>query len=198
MIKFTNSLISLMLFGGLAACQTGSTTHSLDSVKQVKVCSGFGCIYQQTLTFSSDDIEHIGIVMAKGTASPEQERASLSELVAWKERLAQKRLKMRRDTRLSYQRDAGIRGQMDCVDESSNTLAFVRFLEAEGLLRHHKAKRIAERGFLFDGRYPHKTAIVIDSSNKEWAIDSWKKHGGEPPQVVAYSIWKKERASEYR
>ncbi len=136
--------------------------------------------------------------MAKGAAKPELERASLGELVAWKERLAQKRLQMRRDTRLSYQRDAGIRGQMDCVDESSNTLAFLKFLEKEGQLRHHTAKRIAERGFLFDGRYPHKTAIVTDDGGNEWAIDSWKKHGGEPPQVVAYSIWKKEWASEYR
>jgi len=198
MTRYTNSLMSLLLFSGLAACQSSSSTSNFDSVKQVRICSGFGCIYKQTLAFTTDDLEHIQSVMGKGASTPKLERASLAELVAWKERLAQKRLKMRRDTRLSYQRDAGIRGQMDCVDESSNTLAFIRIIEKEGLLHHHKAKRIAERGFLFDGRYPHKTAIISDKSGKEWAIDSWKKHGGEPPQVIAYSIWKKERASEYR
>ena len=87
---------------------------------------------------------------------------------------------------------------MDCVDESNNTLAFLRFLESEGRLKFHKPVRIGSRGLLFDGRYPHKTAVVVDKNKTKWVIDSWKKDGGLPPQIVKYSKWKAERGSEYR
>ncbi len=192
-------LISLALAGAVAlsGCQSSSSTSNFGLTRQVNICSGFGCIYKQTLLFDEEDMAHMRTVMQNGAETPESERRSISELVAWKERLAQKKLRMRQDTRLSYQRDAGIRGQMDCVDESSNTFAFLKFLQGEGLLRHHKAKRVAERGFLFDGRYPHRTAVVTDSAGREWVVDSWKKNGGEEPQVTTYAKWKVEWASEY-
>lgn len=195
---FKYSVVLLML-ASLSACQSSGSTSTFGSQgKQVNICSGFGCIYQQSLKFSASNMKHIHAVLNKRINSPEAERAAISQLVAWKERLAQKQLRMRRDTRLSYQRDAGIRGQMDCVDESNNTLAFLKFLEAEGRLKYHRPTRIGARGLLFDGRYPHKTAVLKDKSGTKWAVDSWKKDGGSPPQIVKYSQWKVERGSEYR
>ncbi len=192
-------LFLVLVTTGLGGCQSNSSTSNFNGdVKQVKICSGFGCIYQQTLAFSQSDIAHIRSVMKGSQTDPALERSAIGELVAWKERLAQQRLRMRADTKLSYQRDSGIRGQMDCVDESSNTLAFVKFLSNENLLRHHKPKKIAERGFLFDGRYPHRTAVLTDANGTNWAFDSWKKDGGELPQVVKLSEWRLERTSEYR
>ncbi len=182
----------------LSACQSSSSTSNFNAEKFVQVCSGFGCIYRQKLAFSASDMNKIRSVLDATVQDAGAERLALAELVAWKEQLGQQKLKMRRDTRLSYQRDRGIRGQMDCVDESSNTLAFLQFLEKEGLLKHHQPRRIAGRGFLFDGRYPHKTAVIRDKNGDDWAVDSWKKHGGEPPQVVDLAIWRTERASEYR
>lgn len=191
--------IMIILLAGLAACQSSSSTSNFNNqVKQVNICSGFGCVYQQSLVFSASDMKHIQVVLGKKISSPKEERAAISKLIAWKEKLAQRRLHMRQDTKLSYQRDAGVRGQMDCVDESNNTLAFLRFLDSESRLKFHKPVRIGARGFLFDGRYPHKTAVVSDQNNTKWAIDSWKKDGGLPPQIVKYSKWKAERASEYR
>ena len=193
----------LLMTALLASCQSSSSTNgfgskAVEQVKQVKICSGFGCIYQQSLAFSAADMVHIRSAFGSQVGTADAERSAISRLVAWKELLAQRRLRMRRDTKLSYQRDAGIRGQMDCVDESNNTLAFMKFLASEKLLKFHKPKRIGARGFLFDGRYPHKTAVVTDNKGTTWAIDSWKKDGGLPPQIVKYSKWKVERGSEYR
>ncbi len=191
----------MMLVATISGCQSSGSSSKFGiakNLKKVPICSGFGCIYQQSLAFSVDDMMHINSIMNNSNASARDERAALANLIGWKEQLAQRRLGMRQDTRLSYQVDAGIRGQMDCVDESSNTLAFLNFLNSENLLRYHKPKRIGARGYLFDGRYPHKTATATDDKGIVWAFDSWKKNGGEPPQVVEYSSWKLERASEYR
>lgn len=197
--NYTKHGVMILLLSSLAACQSSSSTSNFGAQsKQVKICSGFGCIYQQSLAFSASDMKHIRLVLGNKIKSPTAERIALSKLVAWKEKLAQQRLRMRQDTKLSYQRDAGIRGQMDCVDESNNTLAFLRFLETEGRLKFHKPMRIGSRGLLFDGRYPHKTAVVTDQNKTKWAIDSWKKDGGLPPQIVEYAKWRVERGSEYR
>ena len=188
-----------MVAAALAGCQSGVSTRGSDGPATVKICSGFGCEYSDQLAFSAKDLKHMRKVLNRANADAKREREAISSLVSWKERLAQSRLRLRRDRRLSYQRDRGIRGQMDCVDESANTLAFLKLLDRHGMLRFHKpTKRIATRGLLFDGRYPHKTAVMVEDNGTKWAVDSWKKHGGEPPQIVEHAIWKKERGSEYR
>ena len=200
----TIRIFSILLMSAfLASCQSSSSTSGYGSTvseqtKQVKICSGFGCIYQQSLAFSAADMDHIHTAFGTQIVDAGMERDAISKIVAWKEILAQRRLNMRTDTKLSYQRDAGVRGQMDCVDESSNTLAFLKFLDQEKLFKFHQPKRIGARGFLFDGRYPHKTAVVTDTNGITWAIDSWKKDGGLPPQIVEYAKWRLERGSEYR
>lgn len=192
-------LLFLVALSVIAACQSSSSTSNFNAeINHVKICSGFGCEYIQRLDFSSSDVAHIRSVLNNQIRDSATERTAISNLVAWKEILAQRRLNMRQDTRLSYQRHVGIRGQMDCVDESNNTLAFLKFLDHKGLLKFHKPMRIGNRGFLFDGRYPHKTAVVTDENGIKWAIDSWKKDGGEPPQIVKYATWRIERGSEYR
>ena len=56
----------------------------------------------------------------------------------------------------------GVRGQMDCIDELTNTRALLLYLEDLNLLRHHTVTRNASRGMLIDGRYFHNTAVVRD------------------------------------
>ncbi len=201
-IKNVARASAVMLLTVLAACQSNGSLSSLGVTdggeKEVKICSGFGCIYSAQLAFTGADLKHMKSVLSTGIASPAKERRSIAKLIAWKERLAQSKLRMVTDTRLSYQRDAGKVGQMDCVDESSNTLAFIEFLNRNGLLKFNKPMPIVGRGFLFDGRYPHRTAVLRDIKGVDWAIDSWKKDGGKLPQVVELAIWKKERSSEYR
>ena len=60
-----------------------------------------------------------------------------------------------------------IKGQMDCIDESTNTRGFLLYLAERGLLKFHKVGRNVSRGFFVDGRYPHLTAIIIDPGRHE-------------------------------
>ena len=82
------------------------------------------------------------------------------------------------------------RGQMDCVDESTNTTRILKLLEQQGLLKHHKVMRRASRGFFADGRYPHFTAVLKDPSGREWVVDSWYEPAGGPPDIMPLEKWK--------
>lgn len=167
----------------------------------VTVCSGYGCIIKDKLTFASDVPSELEIIMEQGRESAAAERAALRLAIAYMEREAQKSLRYQNDVAFSYQRHRGKRGQMDCVDESRNTIAYLKYLHSKGLLRHHKPiKRFAERGLMFDGRYPHKSARMRDSQGVDWAVDSWKTANGGLPEVFLLSEWYRERngAEHYR
>ena len=116
------------------------------------------------------------------------------------ETASRNRLNYSKDVEFSYQRHAKKRGQMDCVDESLNTISYLKHLKSRGLLRHHTPLRsYAERGLLVDGRYPHKSARMRDSQGVDWAVDSWKTPNGGEPEVFLLAKWYRENndASNY-
>ena len=82
------------------------------------------------------------------------------------------------------------KGQMDCIDESTNTDTLLRYLAERGLLKYHKVERKASRGNFIDGRYPHFTAVVSDPAGVKWVVDSWYAPTGGAPDIFPYSQWK--------
>ena len=82
------------------------------------------------------------------------------------------------------------RGQMDCVDESTNTTSILNLVERRGLLKHHKVTRRASRGFFADGRYPHFTAVLQERSGGKWVVDSWYEPAGGAPDIMPLGEWK--------
>ena len=66
----------------------------------------------------------------------------------------------------------GLPGQMDCIDESTNTTIYLRMLQKDGLLRWHQAGDRATRWTPFT--WPHTTAVIEErDSLLRWAVDSW-------------------------
>ncbi len=132
--------------------------------------------------------------MSAGQKSAVAERAAVSKAIGAMETFARGRLRYGVDKPKAPVRYNGIRGQMDCVDESLNTTAYLRYLHARGLLRHHRPrKHYAERGFILDGRYPHKSAVMIGADGKKWAVDSWYKSDGKPPVIKPLKQWYRDR-----
>lgn len=80
-------------------------------------------------------------------------------------------------------------GQMDCIDESTNTRTFLIYLERRGLLKHHTVQRNVTRGFLIDRRYPHSTAVLQEKSGEKWTVDSWYAPAGGAPDIMKLSRW---------
>ena len=127
--------------------------------------------------------------MAGGKQSPQGERAAIGQAVAYFDRRAFEAIGIRDQPR-SELGAAGVRGQLDCIDESTNTRSFLRYLDGHRLLRHHQVGTNISRGMLVDGRYFHSTAVISDDSGKEWAVDSWYSETGGQPDIMPLDQWK--------
>jgi hypothetical protein len=84
---------------------------------------------------------------------------------------------------------AGREGQLDCIDEATNTTVYLRMLANAGLLKFHRQASRTSRSSMI---IPHNTATIIETqSNQHYAVDSWFEANGEPPYIVPLKVWKK-------
>ena len=190
---------SPILFATMALLGTtnfGASSAHAASSNVIKVCSGYGCIISDRFSFTVEDNQHLIKSMANSTGTASGEREAIAQTIGLMERKARAKLRYRPDVRKAYIKNSSKRGQMDCVDESLNTTAYLKHLHALGLLKFHKPnRRYAERGFILDGRYPHKSAVITDQTGKRWTVDSWYGDDGQSAQVMEHAKWRKVRDS---
>ncbi|MCB1383760.1 MAG: hypothetical protein KDJ73_12695 [Notoacmeibacter sp.] len=158
--------------------------------KDLPVCHGYGCTFSKPLPLTAADEEKLAAIMAPGAASPEAERTALASAIAYLETRSVAVLGVR-DFAKAALTGAGRAGQMDCIDESTNSTTFLRHLEAKNLLRHHSVEKPTSRGIMIDGRYPHWTAVLKAADGGKWAVDSWYEPGGGKPDVMPLGEWRK-------
>ena len=91
--------------------------------------------------------------MRAGAGSPQAERAAISKAVRYFEQRTFRATGIR-DLPQSEFGASRIRGQMDCVDKSTNTHALLVYLAERKLLRFHKVGDRASRGFFSTGAIP--------------------------------------------
>ncbi|MCX5519595.1 hypothetical protein OSH10_14225 [Kaistia defluvii] len=178
-------LLVLTLAGPAAA-------ESLAPVK-IRYCHGYGCKMRSPVIFSSGDLQTLKRILDRGKASPAAERAAISRADQWYERKAGAATGTSKDgAKDTYELFTPL-SEIDCVDETVNTTTLLEMLDRYGLLRHHKAGRPANRGFLIDGRYPHNTATITEkASGRRWVVDSWVRANAELPDIKPLDVWKRE------
>jgi hypothetical protein len=183
----------IQLICGLSVGCTSVSENSSQSVKpagkQVKVCHGYSCRYQSNLVLGTADALRFASILAAGKKSSRDERSAIAQAVRYYERRTFDAIGIR-DEPKSKLGASGVRGQMDCVDESTNTRTLLVYLAEQKLLRHHTVAMNSSRGFLVDGRYPHSTAVIRDVSGVKWAVDSWYAPMGGAPDILLLSEWK--------
>ena len=80
-------------------------------------------------------------------------------------------------------------GQLDCIDETSNTTTVLELLDRAGLLVWHEVRGPMSRFFVYDG-WPHTTAVIVETATGEaYAVDSWFHDNGQPAEVVPLEQW---------
>lgn len=158
------------------------------AAKLIQVCHGYGCKYRSKLLLTAADDARLRSIMRAGSASPKAERAALSRAVSYFDRRANQAtgFKDMPKTQIGKPR----RGQMDCIDESTNTRALLLYLSERGMLKFHKVGRNVSRGYFLDGRYPHFTAVVSDPTGVRWVVDPWYAQVGGAPDIIPYEDWK--------
>lgn len=157
---------------------------------RVYVCHAFGCARRTAVTLTPADLKRLAATLSAGRGSPAAERAAVAKAVGWLEIRVAPVVGSARDIGGLDLQNAGVPGQMDCIDEATNTTSYLLVLEAHGLLRHHRVARPVARGFFLDGRYPHATAVLVETrSGDTYAVDSWPKGNGVPPDVMPLERW---------
>jgi hypothetical protein len=191
MARFSRFAVLMILAGISAGCTSVSSNYNDDianvSTGRLTVCHGFDCRNQTALTFSTDEQQRLRALFA-ATSSAAAEREAIRKAVQIFESATTARLGVA-DKPKSDLSQTGQHGQMDCIDESTNTRTFLRHLESNGLLKHHTVQTNVTRGVIFDGRYFHATAVIRENGGQRWAVDSWYEPAGGAPDIMRLDEW---------
>ncbi|WP_235974706.1 hypothetical protein [Stappia albiluteola] len=157
---------------------------------RIYVCHAFGCARKTPVDFSAGDRRKLAGILAKGRSSAAAERRAIAEAVAWNEKRVAPIVGSANDQGGYDLRNSGVPGQMDCIDEATNTTSLLLVAARHGYLKHHAVASPVARGFFIDGEYPHATAVVTElKTNKPYAIDSWPYANGVKPVVQDLDQW---------
>ncbi|MEQ1954467.1 hypothetical protein [Mesorhizobium sp. CN2-181] len=169
----------------LSVMGTAGVSHAVP----LTVCHGYSCTFATRLEFGPGDLKSITSIMRGGASSAAAERNAISRAVQYYERRATAAIGIRDRAKGEFA-GARERGQMDCIDESTNTTSLLELLESRGLLLHHTVQRKVSRGFFIDRRYPHFAAVIADRTGERWVVDSWYEPGGGAPDIMPLARWR--------
>ena len=156
----------------------------------VIVCHGFGCRFRTPIALSAADDAKLSQILTAGHASPEAERKAVAQAVAWFER----RVAAEAGTTDAKAYATGPLdakpSQFDCIDASTNTTTALLVLSELGLLKFHRLVAPVSRNPFLGLGVIHTTAVLVElQDGREWAIDSWVRNNGEPPDVLPLKTW---------
>lgn len=79
--------------------------------------------------------------------------------------------------------------QLDCIDEATNSTAYLRMMAADGLIRFHDVGLPANR-FVVSAWGPSNTATIKErATGNVYAVESYFRSNGEPSYVLPLDIW---------
>ncbi|MCV6574204.1 MAG: hypothetical protein OIF58_00555 [Cohaesibacter sp.] len=207
-VLFTRfALLSLIL--SLAGCMAQmsenperwveTTKMRMPTEKALYICHGFGCKLNYAFQPNAQDLEIVTQIMQDGQATAEAEREALGKAIQYFETRLGPLIGSDKDKGGLDLTSSGIAGQMDCIDEASNSTSYLLYLQMHDLLTHHRVSSPVARGFFLDGRYPHATSVVRQKQGKRhYAIDSWVKDNGVFPVIMPLEAWFQEKPAGLR
>ena len=128
--KWARTSAALVTCGVLAGCVSAGTSPLAWYPTQdartpngltIGICHAFGCERQTTVQFSQDDVAHLASIMEAGAGSASAERAAIREAVMWMEARVGPVVGSDDDIGGLDMQNAGVPGQMDCLEETTNT-----------------------------------------------------------------------------
>lgn len=184
----------LLAYGLLAALGAHSATWAA-GVRQavdrsLEVCFQHGCAATAVVPLDEGLLAELGAIFAP-VGDGAQERDAIARGIAVVERYVGSRTGTDRDLGGTFP-GAFRPGQMDCIDESTNTTRYLRLFERKGWLRRHDVAKPATRLPIPTGWWPHTTAVITErGSGTAYAVDSWFEANGHPPYIVELGTWRR-------
>lgn len=180
--------------------------------EQVSACYNYGCATQTIVNFSAQQLQQVDQLLASAEDAGHERQLlaqAIGQLYAW----AGAQTPIHADRAGNYA-DAGVSGEMDCIDHSTTTTRFLRMLEQRGALHFHHVIAVTRRGWIFQ----HFTATVeerqavtdvataaaltrtstptsaqpptqLPTQPQRFAVDSWFVDNGKPAIVLPLDQW---------
>lgn len=151
------------------------------------ICHGRSCAHFAHISLT--DVEWLSIEnLFANVQNAGSEREAIARSIGHLEILAGNYAGTSGDLPQNRQGDP-LSGQMDCVDEATNTTVYLSMMQRRGLLRWHHVEARQSRG-LSTLQVLHWTAVIRDSvTGERHAVDSWFMANGEPAFVVPLESW---------
>lgn len=203
--------ILILCILSINACTTSSDQHPINPIRKIdnmqrvtdyattpfitsptfnnySICHGNGCAEFAFIQLTEAQWERVEGAFLPIAANAKQERQQIKAAIALLESFSGDQsgtYKDQAENALTTSKD----GQLDCIDEATNTTVYLRMMANAGLLRfHQQASRTSRGGVII----PHNTATIIESeSQQRYAVDSWFEANGEPPYIVPLTEWRK-------
>ncbi len=211
-MKAAHTVLFLLLIS-LVACSHAPATHSpittvekpdtskvsniskptfigLPAPTDFSICHGHTCAEYAYVSLDNTEWSQIQSLFSPVAKTAEQEREQIRQAVAQLERLVGLKAGTANDKGKNTT-GLGLTGQMDCIDESTNTTVYLRMMQNDGLLQWHQQASRVSRGF-FSGLFqmPHSTAVIRENNSEQaFAVDSWFLDNGQAPFIVPINDW---------
>ena len=202
-------IVVILLNGCMTFGQTGTAgsrpvnpvriTHSIHDLRSkpfiihpqpsaFTVCHGHTCRYFATIGLNTGEWAGIESIFSGKADTPEQERNHIRDAIALFEIMVGERVGTAGDLGENFA-GLGRSGQMDCVDEATNTTVYLTMLQNAMLLHWHTVEHRISRGIM-SLQVPHFTAVIRNSSSGlRYAVDSWFLDNGQPPFIILVDEW---------
>lgn len=154
------------------------------------ICHGHTCRFISEASLDADEWSSILAIFEAGAQSAVEERELIASAIARFETIVGP--KTGTDANLGGNVEGlGKHGQLDCIDEATNTSVYLTLLQNNDLLHWHEVAPRTFRGFTYFN-YPHSTAVIREiGTGKRYAVDSWFEGNGRPPHIVPMSLWRR-------
>ena len=190
-------LLAALLLGGCAN-ELYSDLHYYMKEKKLPAptqksfphCEGYGCPTFKNVELAQSDWNRIQKTFGEKAKNAGQEREKIAKTIGEFERIVGPLTGTDVDRRGTF--IATGKGQLDCVDESTNTTIFLMLLKQQGLIPHHEIEQPQVRWPIISGRgWMHQTAVITDKeTGKQYAVDSWFEDSWINPWIVDLDAWR--------
>ncbi len=160
------------------------------SVAKFPHCEGYGCPTHKNVVLNEHDWQIIMQTFGKPARDAAEERWKIARTVGQFEKIVGPLTGTQDDRGGTFTKTG--EGQLDCVDESTNTTIYMMLLQQKGLIRFHRIEQPQVRWPIVSGRgWMHQTAVVTEiKTGAAFAIDSWFGDNGEGAWVVPLNAWR--------
>jgi len=185
--------ISLLCFYALSINTLADTFVSEDVITNptpdnFSICHDHTCTKVSKVRLSAENWQHIRRFFHPPAVSAKQERVQLKLAIAKLEYYVGALTGTSGDKGKNLD-GVGEEGQLDCIDESTNTSIYLMMLQKDGLMTKHIVMDRETRGFL-PFSWPHTTAVIREKNQQTlFAVDSWFRDNGYPPYIIPFQEW---------